>query len=99
MDSWFREIHVPRAWRVYLATTFDFRIASCLFWVDRSPTLASVSYLATIKVPVRSIFFKFMFVDFSKVYVAVTYQVKPFFKPSTRSAFFSTVFLVFCFRY
>ena len=25
MDSWFREIHVPRAWRVYLATGFDFR--------------------------------------------------------------------------
>ena len=25
VDSWFREIHVPRAWRVYLATGFDFR--------------------------------------------------------------------------
>ena len=25
MDSWFRKIHVPRAWRVYLATGFDFR--------------------------------------------------------------------------
>ena len=25
MDSWFREIHVPPAWRVYLATGFDFR--------------------------------------------------------------------------
>ena len=38
MDSWFREIHVPRAWRVYLATGFDFREKkSCLFWVDRSP--------------------------------------------------------------
>ena len=24
MDSWFREIHVPRAWRVHLATGFDF---------------------------------------------------------------------------
>ena len=24
VDSWFREIHVPRAWRVYLATGFDF---------------------------------------------------------------------------
>ena len=23
MDLWFREIHVPRAWRVYLATGFD----------------------------------------------------------------------------
>ena len=38
MDSWFREIHVPRAWRVYLATGFDFREKKlCLFWVDRSP--------------------------------------------------------------
>ena len=26
MDSWFREIHVPRDWRVYLATGFDFRV-------------------------------------------------------------------------
>ena len=25
MDSWVREIHVLRAWRVYLATGFDFR--------------------------------------------------------------------------
>ena len=25
MDSWFREIYVPRAWRVYLAAGFDFR--------------------------------------------------------------------------
>ena len=24
VDSWFREIHVPRAWCVYLATGFDF---------------------------------------------------------------------------
>ena len=24
-DSWFREIHVPQAWRVYLATGLDFR--------------------------------------------------------------------------
>ena len=25
MDSWFREIPIPRTWRVYLATGFDFR--------------------------------------------------------------------------
>ena len=25
VDSWFREIYVLRAWRVYLATGFDFR--------------------------------------------------------------------------
>ena len=52
-----------------------------------------------IKVPVRSNFPKFMFVDFSKVYVAVTYHAKPFLNPSTRSPFFSTVFLVFCILY
>ena len=38
MDSWFTEIPIPRTWRVYLATGFDFRgKKSCLFWVDRSP--------------------------------------------------------------
>ena len=47
-----------------------------------------------LKVPVRSNFPNFMFVDFSKVYVAVTYQDKPFFDPSTGSPFFLTVFLV-----
>ena len=48
-DLWFREIHVPRAWRVYLATGLDFREQkSCLFWVDRNPTLAVASYLATL---------------------------------------------------
>ena len=41
------------------------------------------------KVPVRSNFPKFMFVDFSKVYAAVTYHAKLFFNPSTRSPFFS----------
>ena len=25
VDSWFREVHVPQAWRVYLATGLDFR--------------------------------------------------------------------------
>ena len=28
-DSWFREIHVPQAWRVYLATGLDFREQNC----------------------------------------------------------------------
>ena len=46
------------------------------------------------KVPVRSNFRKFIFLDFSKVYVAVTYPAKPFFDPSTGSPFFPTVFLV-----
>ena len=31
-----------------------------------------------------------MFVDFSRVYVAVTYQAKPFFDPSTGSPVFPT---------
>ena len=44
--------------------------------------------------PIRSNFPKFMFVDFSKVYVAITYQAKPFYNPSTGSPFFLTVFLV-----
>ena len=45
MDSWFREIHVPRVRRVYLATKFDFREKkSCLFWVDRSPSLPGDEY-------------------------------------------------------
>ena len=35
-----------------------------------------------------------MFVDFSKVYVAVTHQAKPFLNPSTGSPFFLMVFLV-----
>ena len=49
----------------------------------------------TFKVPVRSNFWKFIFLDFSKVYVAVTYPAKPFFDPSTESPFFfPTVFLV-----
>ena len=35
--------------RVYLSTGYDFREKkSCLFWVVRSPTLASASYLATL---------------------------------------------------
>ena len=45
-----------------------------------------------VKVPVRSNFPKFMFVDFSEVYAAVTYHAKPFFNPSTRSPFFPRYF-------
>ena len=49
MNLCFREIHIPRAWRVYLATGFDFREKkSCFFWVDQSPNSLSVSYLATL---------------------------------------------------
>ena len=49
VDSWFREIHVPRAWRVNLATGFDFREKTrACFGSIGVPTLASVSYLVTI---------------------------------------------------
>ena len=49
VDSWFREIHVPRSWRVYLATGFDFREKKrACFGSIGVPTLASVSYLVTI---------------------------------------------------
>ena len=45
----FGEIYVPRAWRVYLTTGFDFcEKKLCLFWVDRNPSLLSASYLATL---------------------------------------------------
>ena len=45
-DSWFREIHVPQAWRVHLATGLDFRVKNCAcfgsigtrLW-DQPPTL------------------------------------------------------------
>ena len=50
MVSRFREIHVPRAWRVYSATGFDFpkkNRASSLGSIGAA-TLPSVSYLATI---------------------------------------------------
>ena len=50
--------------------------------------LGLLCIICPFKVPVRSNFPKFMFVDFSKVYVAVTHQAKPFFNPSTRSPFF-----------
>ena len=38
--------------------------------------------------PVGSNFPKFMFGDFSKVFVVVTYQAKPFLNPSIRSRVF-----------
>ena len=46
MDSWFRKIRVPPAWRVYLATGFDFREKNRAFFGSigarvrfQSPTL------------------------------------------------------------
>ena len=48
MDSWFREIPIPRTWCVYLATGFDFRGKNrACFGSIGVPTLASVSYLVT----------------------------------------------------
>ena len=44
-----REIPIPRTWRVYLATGFDFRGKNrACFGSIGVPTLASVSYLVTI---------------------------------------------------
>ena len=49
VDSWFREIHVPQAWCVYLGTWLDFHEKNRFcFGVDRNPTLAAASYLATL---------------------------------------------------
>ena len=49
VDSWVREIHVPRGWRVFLANGFDFsRKKIVLFWVDQSPSLLSFSNFATL---------------------------------------------------
>ena len=46
VDSWFGEIHVPQAWRVYLTTSLDFReknracfgLIGTRLWLER-PTL------------------------------------------------------------
>ena len=47
--SGFREIHVPRTWRVYSATGFDFREKNRAgLGSIGDATLRSVSYLATI---------------------------------------------------
>ena len=49
VDLWFREIPIPRTWRVYLATGFDFRGKNrACFGSIGVPTLASVSYLVTL---------------------------------------------------
>ena len=42
VDSWFREIPIPRTWRVYLATVFDFHGNNCAcFGTIGVPTLPS----------------------------------------------------------
>ena len=56
--------------------------------IEEIQTVFSLHDIWRVKVPVRSNFPKFMFMDFSKVYAAVTYHAKPFFNPSTRSPFF-----------
>ena len=60
------------------------RVSMKLYW----SSIENSDEIFFFKVPVRSNFPKFMFVDFSKVYAAVTYHAKPFFNPSTRSPFF-----------
>ena len=48
-DSGFREIHVPRAWRVYLATGLDFREKSrARFGSIGARLWRKASYLATL---------------------------------------------------
>ena len=36
VDSWFREIHVPQAWRVYLPTGLEFREKKIVLVLGRS---------------------------------------------------------------
>ena len=45
MDSWFRKIHVPRAWSVYLATGFDFKERKNVLVLGRSEPEFVVSLL------------------------------------------------------
>ena len=40
MDSWFREIPIPRTWRVYLATGFDFREKKIVLVLGRSESMS-----------------------------------------------------------
>ena len=54
MDSWFREIHVLRAWRVNLATGFDFREKIVLLLVRSEPGFASLYYEGKVKVTIFS---------------------------------------------
>ena len=51
MDSWFREIHVPRVWRVYLATELDFCEKKVVLVSGRSEPdfgVSLASYFATL---------------------------------------------------
>ena len=49
MDLWLREIHVPRAWCVYLVTGFDFHEKNRSgFRSIGTLTLASISYFVTL---------------------------------------------------
>ena len=79
---------------------FNFQIMISKNRLQPNGISVSISYkyafltFLTLKVPVRSNFPKFMFVDFAKLYVANTYQAKLFFNPSTGSPFFLMVFLV-----
>ena len=45
VDSWFRKIHVPRVWRVYLATELDFREIKSGLVLGRSEPDFGVSLL------------------------------------------------------
>ena len=71
MDSRFREIHVPRAWRVYLATGFDFREKNRVF-------LGSIGARVCFQSPTLPLYYegKAMKTTFPKNYVYVLRTTK-----------------------
>ena len=71
MDSWFREIHAPRAWRVYFATGFDFREKNRAFF-------GSVGARVCLESPTLPLYYerKVMKTTFPKNYVYVLRTTK-----------------------
>ena len=71
VDSWFREIHVPLAWRVYLATGFDFREKNRVFF-------GSIGARLWLQSPTLPLFYerKVMKTTFLKNYVYVLRTIK-----------------------
>ena len=71
VDSWFREIPVPPAWRIYLATGFDFREKNCVFW-------GSVGARVCCESPTLPLYYegKVMKTNFPKNYVYVLRTTK-----------------------
>ena len=71
VDSRFREIHVPRAWRVYLATGFDFREKNRVF-------LGSIGARVCCESPTLPLYYegKVMKTNFPKNYLYVLRTTK-----------------------